>query len=155
MKLVVCFIIFGFLFGLFTKVDSTGGEIPYSMMLNIPTLYVQGIVGNMFNKLEEARVKQLRKNLGITNQELSVPSDEFEGLSYNEKKERFASKMISEKNLQRNDPLIGEKGTLRMIRDLISFPILSAFTWGLIGFLIYILIVLKKKVSASQTDQDE
>lgn len=40
MKLVVYFIIFGLLFGLVNKVDPTGGDIPYSMMLNAPTLYV-------------------------------------------------------------------------------------------------------------------
>lgn len=145
MKLVIYFIIFGFLFGLLNKVDSTGGDIPYSMMLNIPTLYAQGVVGNMFIKLEEARVKQLREKLGITDQDPFLSKEEFEKFSPN-KREKFASDMVSEKNLQRNDPLIGDKGALRVLHGLISFPILSAFTWGLIGFIIYIIKIVLRKV---------
>lgn len=143
MKLVIIFIIFGFIFGLFTKVDRTGREVPYSMMLNIPTIYAQGVVGNLFNKLEESRVKQLREKSGITDQDPFLSDLD----TFNKRKE-FISEMVKEKSLIINDPLIGEKGTLHMIRDLISFPVLSAFTWGLMGFVVFIILKIKNKVKS-------
>lgn len=143
MKLVVIFIVFGFLFGLFANVDSTGRDIPYSMMLNIPTLYTQAVVGNMFDKLEEARVRQLREKLGITDQDPFLSN----GDTFTKRKE-FISEMAREKSFILNDPLIGEKGTLGILRGLISFPILSAFTWGLLGFVVYIILKVKNKVSS-------
>lgn len=147
MKLVVIFIVFGFLFGLFAEVDSTGRDIPYSMMLNLPTLYAQRVVSNTFDKLEEVRVKQLREKLGTADKDPFLT----DGDTFNKRKE-FISGMVKEKSLIINDPLIGEKGTLYTIRNLISFPILSAFTWGLMGFVIFIILRVKKKVSATKTD---
>ncbi len=137
-KVIIYFILFGLVFGIINELDTTGGDIPYSKMLNFPTLYTQGIVNSIFNSLERGRFEELKQEIGTTDFNPSLSSDEFEKLTPKEQEE-FVSKMKNQKNTARNDTFIGENGSLYFIRNLFSFPILSAMTWGIIGFLYYLV----------------
>jgi len=148
-NIIIYFVLFGFLLGLINAIDTTGGDIPYSMMLNVPTLYAQGIVDNLFDKVERARFNEVSERIGVSPQPPTLSRDEFEKLSP-EKQGEFVSQMTRQKDSVRNDPVIGEKGRLLAIRGFISFPVLSAFTWGLIGIAIYIIILVKKKFNNTE-----
>lgn len=143
-SIVLYFALFGLVFGSINTLDPTGGEIPYTMLLNFPTLVVSGQVNNTFNTVERSRVDELGGETGISTQNQTLSRDKFEKLLPMEQ-EAFVSKMSQQKNLVRNDSIIGEKGILYTIRNFISFPILSALTWGLIGIVVYIIVFIKKK----------
>lgn len=144
-KIIIYFIIFGLLFGLLNEINPTGGEIPYSMMLNFPTLYTQGVVNKIFNSLEATRFEELQEKTGTKNIDPSLSKDQFEKLSPKDQEE-FVFKMTSQKNTVKKDPIIGESGILYMFRKLLPFPILSAVTWGIIGLIVYFLLRLERKM---------
>lgn len=135
--------IFGLVFGIINELDTTGGEIPYSKMLNLPTLYTLSIVDNIFNSLQRARFAQVRQKTATVDLP-SISRGELEKLTP-KKQEEYVARMKNQKSTTRNDTFIGENGILYFVRKLFSFPILSAVTWGLIGVTFYLIIFVKKK----------
>lgn len=116
-------------------------------MLNFPTLYAQSIIGTVVHEIELARFEKIREETKSTMLNPSLSRDEFAKLSPAEQ-QQFVLKMVSQKNIVRADPLIGEKGMLYRIGSFISFPILSVFTWGLIGFVAYVsTMVVRHRVN--------
>ena len=138
-NVILYFAIFGFFFGILNTLDTSGGDIPYSMMLNLPTVYTQGIVNNVLNEIESARVNSLGKGGAFSTPERSLSRDEFEKLTPKEQAE-FISKMTLQKNLARDDFLIGERSIIHTLRGIVSFtPIISAVSWAIIGSIFYLI----------------
>lgn len=138
-RIIIYFFLFGLIFGLVNQLDRTGGDIPYSKLLNVPTLYVQGVVESAIRAMGRARFNRVKEETGTVQLNPSLSRDEFEKLSLKEQ-EDFISKMRNQKNTVREDSVIGEKGSLYLLRRLLfSFPVLSALTWGLIGAVFYMV----------------
>jgi len=116
------------------------------MLLNVPTLYAIGLKDKLFNSIERARLNKVSEEIGVSLQPLTLSGDEFKKLSP-EKQKEFISQMARQKNSVRNDSVIGERGSLGRISGFISVPVLSAFAWGLIGVVIYMMGLVKKKFS--------
>lgn len=142
-KTIFYFILFGLIFGLVNELDPTGGDIPISKLLNVPTLYTQGVVDSIFRTVGKARFNKIKEETGTASLNPSLSRAEFEKLSAKEQ-EDFIFKMTNQKNTVRANSVIGEKGSLYFLRKLFSFPILSALTWGLIGVGVYFLYASRR-----------
>ena len=156
-NITLYFTIFGLLLGTFNMIDmhlglTRGNDVPLSFIINQPYWLVrEKIVRPLISQSETIRKIQFEKQAGFSSPPKSLSKVEFEQLSSDEQKE-YIRKMTEVKILYRNDYMNRKYGIFQLfISTLVSFPILSAISWGLIGFILHIIIKRrpKKKISCN------
>lgn len=141
-KVLLYFAIFGLFFGVINTLDTSGGDMPYSMKFNLPTIYAQVVVNNALNEMEHAGINSMDKSGSNPTPETSLPKDDFKRLTSKDQAE-FISRMSQQKNLARNDFLIGKQGIIPTLRGLAAFsPITSMVSWTIAGSIFYFIVKL-------------